>query len=40
MVWLMALQGKTDDMIQNCISRDQQDQLEAMAAELEGSNVA
>jgi peptide chain release factor 1 len=34
-----ALQGKIDDMIQTCISRDQQDQLEAMAAELEGKGV-
>jgi peptide chain release factor 1 len=34
-----ALQGKIDDMVQTCISRDQQDQLEAMAAELEGSNA-
>jgi peptide chain release factor 1 len=31
-----ALQGKIEDMVQTCITRDQQDQLEAMAAELDG----
>jgi peptide chain release factor 1 len=31
-----ALQGKIDEMVQTCIGRDQQDQLEAMAAELDG----
>jgi peptide chain release factor 1 len=30
-----ALQGKIEDMVQTCITRDQQDQLEAMAAELD-----
>ncbi len=30
-----ALQGKIDEMVQTCIGRDQQDQLEAMAAELD-----
>jgi len=31
-----ALQGDIDDIIQTCISRDQQAQLEALAAETEG----
>jgi peptide chain release factor 1 len=34
-----ALQGKIEDMIQTCITRDQQAQLEEMAAELDGSNA-
>jgi peptide chain release factor 1 len=34
-----ALQGKIEDMVQTCITRDQQDQLEAMAAELDGTAV-
>lgn len=34
-----ALQGKIEDIIQTCITRDQQAQLEEMAAELDGSNA-
>jgi peptide chain release factor 1 len=34
-----ALQGKIEDIVQTCIARDQQAQLEAMAAELEGATA-
>ncbi len=34
-----ALQGKIEDIVQTCISRDQQAQLEEMAAELEGAGA-
>jgi peptide chain release factor 1 len=35
-----ALEGKIEDMVQSCITRDQQEQLEAMAAEVEAASVA
>jgi peptide chain release factor 1 len=35
-----ALEGKIEEIVQSCITRDQQEQLEAMTAEVEGAAVA